>query len=242
MENILINHPLKSEDAKNLATDSLELAIDQLLNEGILKDIPIVNFLWSGLKVVKSAREVLYVKKFFKFLAAVQDVSEDEKEKFLSDLSRDHENKDRLFEKILLILEQLDEVKKADYLGKTLLLLAKSDITFSEFYRVSASINAVNLDDLQVLFDDTAGVLVSADSMLAKTIMDLRYSEKLETAQALLRAGILIEKPELKARGYGQPRRSMPARGEKYDDEMEMRITLSRVGEILSQINTIKNE
>jgi len=65
---------LKNSNLQNIVSDFAELSVDSILQEGVLKDIPIVSTLISLTKVGISINDKLFLKKILYFINNIKDV------------------------------------------------------------------------------------------------------------------------------------------------------------------------
>jgi hypothetical protein len=63
--------------------DLAEVALDSLLDEGVLKDLPTVGILAKLARAQQSIAEKLFLRKLLRFLAELQSVSPEERAKLL---------------------------------------------------------------------------------------------------------------------------------------------------------------
>ncbi len=136
----------------NIGLDLSEIAIDQFINEGLLKDIPIVNTVLALFKAGTSIKDALYIKKLLLFIGKVQEVSKDKRVNFLKEISVIVEEKNRLFEKILGTIDKLDDSAKALLLGKIFKHLIVGNINLIQYYRITRVIEDMMLDEINYFF------------------------------------------------------------------------------------------
>ena len=115
-----LENSLKGDDLINLGIDISEMAIDHIFDEGILKDIPILNSIITVFKAGKSIRDALFVKKVILFLLTIQEVPNEKRKTFLVEMSKVQTEKNRLIEKLLLTIDKLDDSDKSLFLEKYL--------------------------------------------------------------------------------------------------------------------------
>ncbi|MBB1315919.1 hypothetical protein, partial [Aliivibrio sp. SR45-2] len=63
----------------NLSTDTLETVIDQLIDNELVKSIPVVNTAVNVMAIGRSIRDVLLAKKLKVFFDALDEVSDEER-------------------------------------------------------------------------------------------------------------------------------------------------------------------
>ena len=91
-----------SEAGLNKITkDLVEVGLDQIIKNGVLKDIPVVNTLVSVLKTGIGLREAVFVKKLYRFLFELNDIPHADRVKFVEDLESKPEESFRVGEKLL---------------------------------------------------------------------------------------------------------------------------------------------
>jgi len=136
---------LKNSDLRSISKDLAEVAIDGVLKDGILKDIPVVNTLIATYKAGQSIRDNLFNRKLMRFLSNLSEISTAERTEVIEKLETSPGD---VGEMLLLTLERLDNLDKPKLLAKAFLLLAKNEISVGEFYDLKIIIENVNINDL----------------------------------------------------------------------------------------------
>ena len=139
---------LQGDELTKIGLDLSEIAIDQLLQDGLLKDLPIVNSIVALFKTGISIKDAFYIRKLLIFIGKIQEVPKEKRIKFLKEISNVIEEKNRLFEKILFTIDKLDESGKAVLLGKVFKHLIVGNITLIQYYKVSRVIEDMLLDEI----------------------------------------------------------------------------------------------
>jgi hypothetical protein len=107
---------IKDNGMDNIFNDVSEIIIDKALDEGLLRDIPIVNTIRSVIKAGYSISDYLFTKKVIEFLQPLSKYTVDERKEFLNKL--DPEQLNKATESLIFYLNRLDSIKKAEMLGK----------------------------------------------------------------------------------------------------------------------------
>lgn len=147
-----LEESLTGSELVNTGLDITEIAIDQLLNEGLLKEVPVVKSLIALVKTGYSIRDALYIKKVLLFVLGVQEVSEEKRLIFLKDISQFSKEKNRLLEKIFITLDKIDDSEKAILLAKAFQHLIVGNIDKTLYYRIARIIEDMLLDDIYYFF------------------------------------------------------------------------------------------
>jgi hypothetical protein len=152
-----------SQEVTDLAKDYSEIALDSILTDGIIKDIPIIGSIANLFKLGQSIRDRHLIKKIIKFLNRLSDIPVEEKEKFIKRLN-DEDKNGELFEKILIVLDRLDETIKAEMVGNLFRMYVMGVISKHLFLRGSSIVDRGVISDLvklclshsRVYYGDTA--------------------------------------------------------------------------------------
>lgn len=93
-----------------------EVSLDNFLEDGFLKDIPVVGSLFTAIKVGKTIKEYHFTKKLIRFISKLNnEVIEDDKlEEFKMRLYQDEEYASKVTETIFISIERLDKEIKAE--------------------------------------------------------------------------------------------------------------------------------
>lgn len=155
MDNSELNllNVLKSDQIKEITKDLTEVTIDAFFNDGILKDIPIVGTFFNLYNLSQNISNSFFTKKILKFLFELSSISNKERLNFIEQLDNENESA-KIGEKILIIINKLDDVDKANILGKLFKLTIEGKIEMQTFMRLSIMVDRVYLEDLKVLRDN----------------------------------------------------------------------------------------
>lgn len=126
--------------------DLAEVALDQNLAEGVLKDIPIVGILVKLARAKQSVSEELFLRKLTRFLADLNAVPIEEREKLLEQYPDTSAEQQVLGENLLLALERLDDIKKPAILARFFAAYIRSKIDYFTFTRLARALEKFNIE------------------------------------------------------------------------------------------------
>ena len=135
---------------QSLTTDFGEIAIDSLLKDGLLKDIPIIGSAFSVLKLGRTISDKIFLSKIYKFIKEIRIHTKNEIEEFKEKYLR-IKDYDTVGRKLILLLNSADDEKKITWLSKTLILLVDEKISTQDFLRITMIINNSFPDYLEKL-------------------------------------------------------------------------------------------
>lgn len=142
-----LSETLKNSDLKSIAGDFGEIAIDSLLEDGVLKDIPVIGALQGIYSASRSVSNYLFSKKLIKFISALSELTSQER----ADVIKKLESNDGYFKKVgetlVLLIERMDDMQKPEMLAIAFRSLAKNKIDIDQFKRLTHAI-----DRLQVYY------------------------------------------------------------------------------------------
>jgi hypothetical protein len=138
-------------DPAQITPDLLEVALDNVLDEGIIKDIPIVRTIVGLYKATASIRDRALVKKLLNFLSSLSSVSKEVRQHFRTRMNADEKFKCKVGEKLLLIIERLDDMGKPRLIALAFQAYMEEHIDFGMFQRLACAIDKSFYPDLMSL-------------------------------------------------------------------------------------------
>jgi len=142
---------IKKSNASELSGEIVEFSVDQLLDEGLLKDIPWVGWIFKAKNIYTTISDQLFFAKIMSFLISIDETSEEEKLNFSKKVENDLKFKNKVGSTLLLALEKINDIEKPQLLAKVFTSFLKNYIDFNEFHLLTDSINTAFIDDLRKL-------------------------------------------------------------------------------------------
>ncbi|EHE6926811.1 hypothetical protein J0Q07_003546 [Vibrio cholerae] len=129
-------------------SEYLELAFDSLLDNEIIKTIPIVNLMLFGNNLRSSIKNQLLLKKILLFINSQSDLSTEKCDDFLLQLESNPKEKIRIGEKLILVLDQADDMSKPELIGELFKAFVAQEFDFEIFSRLVDGVNRVPISAL----------------------------------------------------------------------------------------------
>lgn len=145
----IIKEGLVNDEFIDIGKDISEIIVDDFIEEGLLKELPIVKTISAAIKTTNTIREAIFIKKLILFLKEVHEIGESERKKLIEETEQRVAKSSNLFEKILSTLDKLDEIEKAEFIGRAFKHLIRDEITLLEFNRISKVVQDIVADDLK---------------------------------------------------------------------------------------------
>lgn len=147
----------------SLSADLAEVGIDSLLEEGTLKDFPIIGSLIGVIKTGKYIKEQLLMKKILHFFKEVKNIPTNKKTDFINKLNNDTKYRAKVEESLLLIIDRLNDYSKSEYIGKLFVATILGKIDYNTFLKLSNIIDRCYIGDLDNLIPFYDGNIKSID-------------------------------------------------------------------------------
>ena len=107
-------------DKGNLSVlgDLGEVAIDAVMNDGILRDVPILSAVVGVGKCIRNVSDVLFAKKLIVFLYGLKDADAKQREDAIAKWESDSKYRIRVGETLLNMVHRCDDTQKARWLSQ----------------------------------------------------------------------------------------------------------------------------
>ena len=144
-----------SEQATNILGDVAEVGLDSILNDGLLKDIPVISTVFSIYKIGESIKERQYIKKLAQFVCALNNgvASDDDREYYKQKLDSEQRNEE--LEYIMVLIDRYISYDKPNMLAKLYLAYLHEDIVWQEFAMYAEVIDRFLPGDCSLLCANT---------------------------------------------------------------------------------------
>ena len=147
-----LTETIKSSDLTKVSGDLIEVGIDTIMKNGLLKDIPIVNVLSGIWSTGTAIRDYRFSNKLLLFLYESSKLPLEKRLKLIDDLE-DKDFQNEAGEKLIAIIDNLETSSKAILIGKLLYLFGQKNISRDEFWRVSFIIEKLPSSDILAIKD-----------------------------------------------------------------------------------------
>ena len=153
---------LKNTDLQGLNVDLGEIAIDVLMQDGILKEIPIIKTVLALKDFGSNVQKRFFLIKVFGFISNLEGTSIEERQAFIDRIERDEGYNKKVVDAVLLILDRYYDFDKPKILGKLLKACVKNKIDYKTFLRLSYFLDNLFIPDLEYLRRIKLGEAVEA--------------------------------------------------------------------------------
>jgi hypothetical protein len=150
---------LKDSDLQNITADLAETFTDELLSDGLLKDIPIIGTIVGLAKASLNLKDRLFVKKLISFMAGINKINPEKRLELISKIDNSEKFKVKVGEKLLYILDKCDDHISAKYVAVLFASFLNKEISYEEYLRGAGIIQNIFIIDLEKFIETDTGKL-----------------------------------------------------------------------------------
>lgn len=186
-----IESVITSKELISLSEEYGEIAIDGFLDDGVLKDIPILGTAISLVTFGNSVNKKLFIKKIYKFLFQLRDIPVEKRTEIIDRLNRSEKYQSKVGETIFEILEKIESEGKPEIIGRLFAATLDERISYIDFLRLTHIIKNQFYYDLLDLKSHVRG-----DAVLGLNLTDSLFTSGLVSTDFLPMLGAESEKRE----------------------------------------------
>lgn len=138
---------LKNDDLDSLAKEGLELTIDSLLDDGIVKNIPVISSVAALVKTTNSIGNWIFLRKIINFLKESKDVSLEKRQKMIDKINNKDKFRHKVGDYLLYLLDHSENDIKASNIGWAFRAFLEENISYEDFIRCANVINSLSIID-----------------------------------------------------------------------------------------------
>lgn len=144
---------LRNSDLKDFTIDFAENFMDSMLEEGVLKDLPIVGYVFGIGKFAINFKDKLFLKKIIYFLSGVNHISSENRREVIDEINESKNYKVKVGEKLIYILDKCDDHITAKYVAQFFAAFLERKINYHDFLKGSRIIQNIFQVDLEYFID-----------------------------------------------------------------------------------------
>lgn len=162
---------IKQSDLTSLSKDYGEMLIDSSLNDGMLKDIPMIGTLVGVINFGNSVNQIITTKKLYKFLSQLKDIPEKKRLKKINKINSSKKYQSSVGEQLFELLDKVESDGKPEILGKIFAAYIEEKIDYQTFLKISHIIKNVFYYDLVSLKQSYDGKYLNNNMDIIDTLV-----------------------------------------------------------------------
>lgn len=168
-----------TDEVGNAVTGILEVGLDSIFEDDLLKEVPLLSTVTSIYKIGHSIKERNYIKKLAEFIQALNDgvVDETQAQVFRDRILHDPKKAEKELEYILILVDRYISNGKSTIIAKLYLSYLDHKLNWEEFSMYAEMTDQLFIHDLNFLRKEGNQVIpeVSSDAALRLTSMGLLF-------------------------------------------------------------------
>jgi hypothetical protein len=162
-----------------LSTDTIQNVINEHTDIEVLREVPVIASLLGILNMYNSYVDRIFQEKAFTVLLELRETSDVQRQAFLKELQT---RKSSGIESLLMSIERLENLEKAEVFGRLCMLRINRDIDIDEFKRLTKCLQDCFLDDLYLIeeFEKYDGQEIEESDWLPLLSLNLIQRSSLE--------------------------------------------------------------
>ena len=140
---------MKKSKLTELIVGNSEVVLDQILNDGLLKDIPIINNIVGLFNIKTSISDKIFYNKVISFYESFFDVNRDSFTKWNKWANENFEQSEKIASSIVLHIDSQNETLKCRLIGHLFKKLVEDSLTKDEFDEFIYDISVSSTRDLK---------------------------------------------------------------------------------------------
>lgn len=160
-----LNETLQESELCNIVNNAAEILIDSVIDDGLLKEIPIVKTLVGLIKTTTNISSILLLKKIIIFLDGIKNIPQNKRYKMIAEINNSPKYRIKVGEKLLYIINHCDDHDKASLISELFKAFLSEEIEYDDFLQGSSILNSIYINDLNLFLSLDENKLSVEDAM-----------------------------------------------------------------------------
>lgn len=140
---------IKDTNLKEITVDISEILVDNILEDGILKEIPIIGTILKLGKFTLNIKDHLFIKKIIYFISEIKEVPPVKRNELISKIDSSEEFRIKIGEKLLFIIDKCEDHIESEYVAKFFKAFLNEKIYYSDFLRCTSILQNIFIEDFE---------------------------------------------------------------------------------------------
>lgn len=136
------------------SADLIEVGLDTLINNEIVKSIPVLGLAIKVAYSVKSIGDRIFLKKVISFLNGLSHSSINDRLYIVEKIANNEKERTKIGENLILLIDRYNDLEKADLLAKFFSLFLEEKISSDAFLRIGNAIDFAYITDLKAFISN----------------------------------------------------------------------------------------
>ncbi len=143
LESAIANHSLQDSTSA-----LIEVALDSVMEDGMLRDIPILGSLIGFGRAAVSIRDRMFINKLGYFLKEIESVPSEQRRAMIEEINASEKAAVKVGEKILYIVDRCQDHESSRAAGRIFRAFLEKEIDYNEFVSMTFAVDRLLFSDL----------------------------------------------------------------------------------------------
>lgn len=214
---------LKDTNLEGLVMDFTEISIDSLLDDGVLRSVPIVATLVNLLKFGANIHDKLFGEKILSFLSGLKNVSPRKRKNMIEAIDKSKKHRVKVGKKLLYIIDSCSDFENSERVAYVFKGVIEEKISYDDLLKTANVLAKTTSTDFKWFVKNARNYMRVEDvgSLVGSGLFDLYYNPIYISVD---------EEDDYKTLLEG---------GRKYKADIDggdVRVTISRAGEVIMEL------
>lgn len=171
---------LIDDNLKNITTDFTEVAIDKLLDNNLIKDIPIISTFFNIISLGVNIHDKLFLKKILSFLYGIKDINLDDRKRIIKEIDESKKYRIKVGEKLLYIIDNCNDFESSEKIAEVFKYFIEQKITYNEFLKVANILEGLSSADFNWFIKERKNYyfdLSDVGDLISSGLFELYYDQ-----------------------------------------------------------------
>lgn len=170
---------IKDSDLPSLSKDFAEVAVDGIMDDGVLRDLPLVGALVGAVKFGNSINKYLSAKKIYKFLFELHYIPQEQRIKKIDEINDSKKYQSSVGEMTFELLERIESDGKPEIIGKLFAAVITEKIDYRTYLKCTHIIKSMfyyDLEELKKQYDGKYVIGPVNDGIFNSGLVDVNFA------------------------------------------------------------------
>ncbi|NIJ86975.1 hypothetical protein FHY35_004025 [Xanthomonas arboricola] len=158
---------ISDDNSIKVAEGVFEAGLDSAIDDGVLRDFPVIGTVVALGKAFGSYRDYRLGKKVVHFLQEVSKLSWSERARVVDEIAGSDAKKEQLGDVLIDLLDKVDAEEKAEILGKLFVGVGRGEIVAKDYVRLATMVAGVFMEDLRAIGPGRSALAASQERRFA---------------------------------------------------------------------------
>ena len=139
---------MRDSSLQNTTAALAEVALDAVIQDGVLQDLPIIGSLLGIGRAALTIRDRVFINKLRHLLNEVVEVPAEQRQEMIDEINQSEEFSIKVGEKLIYIVDRCEDHQASSVVGRLFKAFLEGSLLYSDFLRLTSVVDRLHFDDL----------------------------------------------------------------------------------------------